>query len=595
MHVRKADPVADIDPKILERAKLWTSSKFDDDTRKEVQDLIDQEDWEELTERFYQDLEFGTGGMRGIMGAGTNRMNVYTVRASTQGFANYIKREGKGVLSVVIGHDCRKHSREFALEAARVMAGNSIRAYVFDDIRATPQIAFAVRHLRATAGIILTASHNPAKYNGYKAYWDDGAQVVPPHDKGIIAEVQKVMTEDLEIKRLGHRAAEEMGFLVEVGEKVDTAYFAEVKKLQLFEEEVKDVAGDFKAVYTPLHGVGGVAVPRALEEWGFRSVETLAAQRDPDGSFPTVHAPNPEESENLKLSMARADEIGANLVLATDADSDRLGVALRPEGGEWALLTGNQIACILLDHVLAGQKARGIMPAKPLVVSTIVTSPLMGAIAKGYGCEFQETLTGFKWIASIVRGYEEEGTDHKFLFGAEESFGYLAGDYCRDKDGVSANCLLIEAAALAQTRGETLLDVLDRLYAQHGYHQEGLLNFYFEGKAGKEKIASIMEGLRRSPPESLGGRKVIRVDDVLRSVTTRGGEEVPLVLPQSNVLLFHLEGGGRLAARPSGTEPKIKFYSSIRIEAGEGDMDGARKQADALLEKLHEQVQAWVA
>jgi phosphoglucomutase len=587
--------VADIDPQILERAKTWTTSKFDEDTRKEVQELLDQENWEELTDRFYQDLEFGTGGMRGVMGAGTNRMNVYTVRASTQGFANHIKTHGgKGILSVVIGHDCRKHSREFALEAARVMAGNSIRAYLFDDIRATPQIAYAVRHLKATAGIILTASHNPAKYNGYKAYWSDGAQVIPPHDKGIIAEVQKVLTEDLEIKRLGHRAAEEMGFLIEVGEKVDAAYFAEVKKLQLFGDEVAEVAGDFKAVYTPLHGVGSCAVPRALKEWGFDSVEILEAQREPDGSFPTVKAPNPEESENLKLSMDRADEIGADLVLATDADSDRLGVALRPEGKDWVLLTGNQIACLLLDHVLAGRKARGTMPEKPLVISTIVTSPMMGAIAESYGCEFRETLTGFKWIAAIVRECEEKQTGHGFLFGAEESFGYLTGDYCRDKDGISATCLLIEAAALARTRGETLLDVLDRLYLKLGFHMEGLQSFYFEGRTGKEKIASIMDGLRKNPPSELAGRKVIRIDDVLRSVTTRGGEEVPLILPQSNVLLFSLEGGGRLAARPSGTEPKIKFYSAVRVEAGEGGLGTARTGAQEMLEKLKLEVDAWV-
>jgi phosphomannomutase len=292
--------------------------------------------------------------------------------------------------------------------------------------------------------------------------------------------------------------------------------------------------------------------------------------------------------------MDRAEEIGAKLVLATDADSDRLGVAIRPEGGDWALLSGNQIACLLLDHVLAGRKSSGTMPEKPLVVSTIVTTPLMGAIAEGYGCEFQETLTGFKWIASIVRGYEEKGTGHTFLFGAEESFGYLTGSYCRDKDGVSAACLLIEAAALAETRGETLLDVLDRLYKRFGYHQEGLLNFFFEGKTGKEKIASILDKLRKSPPKTLGGRKVIRIDDVLRSVTIRGGEEVPLILPQSNVLLFSLEGGGRLAARPSGTEPKIKFYSSVRVEAEGDGLEDAHQQADELLEKLHAEVHEWV-
>ena len=450
--------MADIDPQILERAKRWTTGDYDEDTRKEVQALIEAEDWEELTDCFYQDLEFGTGGLRGVMGAGTNRMNVYTVRAATQGFANYIKQQKdvRGLYACVIGHDCRKNSREFALEAARVMAGNSIRAYVFEGVRPTPMVAYAVRHLKATAGINLTASHNPGKYNGYKAYWSDGAQVTPPHDKGIIAEVRKVVEEGGEIKRLGHRAATEMGFLVEIPADVDEEYFRQVYSLARYTDEIADVAKDFKAVYTPLHGVGGLAVTKALAQWGFQGAEVLAEQKEPDGNFPTVKAPNPEDGENLQMAMARADEIGADLVMATDADGDRLGVAVKPADGDWELLSGNQIACLLLDHVLSGTQAAGEMPEKPLVVSTIVTTPMMGAIAESYGCEYRETLTGFKWISAIIRECEESETGHQFLFGAEESFGYMAGDYVRDKDGVSATCLLVEAAALAKKQGKNL-------------------------------------------------------------------------------------------------------------------------------------------
>ncbi len=588
--------MAEIDPQVLERAKQWTSGEYDEDTRKEVQALLDSENWSELSDRFYKDVEFGTGGLRGIMGAGTNRMNVYNIRRTTQGFANYIKKQTdvRGLYAVVIGHDCRLNSREFALEAARVMAGNSIRAYVFPDVRPTPIVAYAVRHLRATAGINITASHNPGKYNGYKAYWSDGAQVVPPHDKGIIAEVRRVTEEGLEVKRLGHRAAVEMGFLVEVKQEVDEEYFRKVYALSHFQDEVKDVAAGLKAVYTPLHGVGGVAIPRALKQWGFQSVETLEAQKEPDGNFPTVKAPNPEDSENLQLAMNRADEIGADLVLATDADGDRLGVAVKPDGKPWELLSGNQIACLLLDHTLKGAKASGKMPEKPLVVSTIVTSPMMGTIARHYGCEFRETLTGFKWIAQVIRECEEKKTGHQYLFGAEESFRYMAGDYVRDKDGTSAACLFIEAAALAKTKGKTMVDLLNELYETHGYYQESLQNFVFEGREGQQKIQRIMETLRANPPSTLADKKVVKMDDVQRSVTTRGGEEVPLILPQSNVLIYTLEDGSRLAARPSGTEPKIKFYVSVRSEVGEGGLAEARRASDAILQQLKQQAEEWV-
>jgi phosphomannomutase len=348
-------------------------------------------------------------------------------------------------------------------------------------------------------------------------------------------------------------------------------------------------------VYTPLHGVGAVAVTKALAQWGFKSVETLAEQKEPDGNFPTVKAPNPEEGENLQQAMARADEIGGDLVMATDADGDRLGVAVKPPGGEWELLSGNQIACLLLDHVLSGTKAAGEMPEKPLVVSTIVTTPMMGAIAESYGCEYRETLTGFKWISAIIRECEEKETGHKYLFGAEESFGYMAADYVRDKDGVSATCLLVEAAAMARKQGKTLLDKLDELYGEHGFYESGLQNFFFEGKTGKEKIGAIMQKLRDNPPEEIAGLAVTRIDDVQRSVTTRGGEEVPLVLPQSNVLIYYLEGGARLAARPSGTEPKVKFYSTARVDVEGGDIAGARKKADELLQALAGVVDGWVA
>lgn len=586
--------MADIDPSILEKAKAWTSKEFDEDTRNEIQALIDAGDDVELTDRFYKQLEFGTGGLRGIMGAGTNRMNVYTIRSATQGFANYIKEHGKGIRSVVVGHDCRLRSREFALEVARVMAGNSIRAYIFDAHRATPQISYAVRKLRATAGIMVTASHNPKQYNGYKAYWSDGAQVTPPHDKGIIAEVEKVGVQG-EIKRLGHRAAEEMGFLVEIGADLDEDYYKEVRALQNFRAEVEGPAADYKLLYTPLHGVGGSTVPRALKEWGFTGLEVLEAQAEPDGNFPTVPGPNPEDREAMKLVMQRAKEADVDLVLASDADGDRLGVGVKDEEGEWSLLNGNQIACLMLDHTLRGMKATDTMPDKPLVISTIVTSPMLRRIAEGYGCEYRETLTGFKWIASIIKECEDNDTGHTYVYGAEESFGYMPGNFLRDKDGISSACLMAEAGCLAKTKGEDLLDRLDALYTEHGLHLEGLQNFFFEGKAGQEVIGKIMAYLRANRPETLAGMAVERVDDVKLSKTWRGGEEIPLVLPQSNVLIYHFEGGARLAARPSGTEPKIKFYASVRAEVGEGGVDAARGDAEAKLAALQAAVDQLVA
>lgn len=585
--------VADLDPKVMERARAWTTSEYDEDTRNDVQAMIDRGDPAELTDAFYRDLEFGTGGLRGIMGPGTNRMNVYTVRKATQGFANYIKKNARGTPSVVIGHDCRHRSREFALEAARVMAGNSIRAYLMDGYRPTPALAFAVRHLKASAGINITASHNPKQYNGYKAYWSDGAQVVPPHDKGIIAEVEKVAG-NAAVKRLGHRAAEEMGFLVTVGPEIDEAYFREVHQLSRYGARIRAMGGGFKIAYTPLHGVGAVAVPKALKQWGFSAVEVVESQKDPDGDFPTVEAPNPEHEGAMDEACALATRVGADLVLATDADSDRLGVGVKDGKGGWALLNGNQIAVLILDQVLRGLKETGAMPAKPLAISTIVSSPMLKEVAEAYGCEFRETLTGFKWIAAIIRDCEEKRSGHKYVFGAEESFGYMAGDYVRDKDAVSAACLVAEAALLAREQGKSLLDRLDELFSRHGYFAEDVQNFYFEGAAGQAVIGRIMEGLRKNPPKTLAGRAVERIDDVKLSRSYRGGEEVPLVLPQSNVLLYHLAGGGRLAARPSGTEPKIKFYESVRVATGVGGLAAAKAEAERLITALKAEVDAKV-
>lgn len=586
--------MADIDPKILERAKAWTGQDYDEDTRNEIQALIDAGDAQELTDRFYKDLEFGTGGLRGIMGAGDNRMNVYTVRKATQGFAEYIKKNARGIPSVVVGHDCRLRSREFALEVARVMAGNSVRAYVYDGPRPTPQISFATRKLRASAAIMVTASHNPREYNGYKAYWGDGAQVVPPHDRGIISEVEKI-EEASQVKRLGHRAAEEMGFLQEIGSEVDEAYFQEVFALSRYQDEIREAAKGYRVLYTPLHGVGAVSVPKALKQWGFEQVAVVPEQKEPDGSFPTVPAPNPENEEAMALALEQAERDNVDLVVATDADGDRVGVGVRDRDGKWSLLNGNQIACLLLDHTLQGLKKAEAMPRKPLAITTIVTSPLFKDITESYGVEFRETLTGFKWISNIIRECEKEDTGHTYVFGAEESFGYMPGPYVRDKDGTSSTCLAAELACLCRTEGKSLLDRLDALYEQHGYYSEGLQNFFFEGKAGQDTISAIMEGLRASPPETLAGRRVERIDDVKLSRSWRGGEEIPLVLPQSNVLIYHLEGGGRLAARPSGTEPKIKFYGSVRVPVGEGGLEAARTEADGVLKALQAEVDGWVA
>ena len=548
-----------IDPVILEKARPWTLPPFDEETRSRVQWLMEN-DLAELTECFYRDLEFGTGGLRGIMGVGTNRMNIYTVGMATQGFANYLKKSFPTVepIKVVIAHDSRNNGPLFARTTANVLSANGIKVYLFDELRPTPELSFAVRYLGCQGGIVITASHNPKEYNGYKAYWSDGGQLISPHDKNVMAEVNKIRgIEDVNFK--GNSALIEM-----IGPEVDQAYIENIKKLSLNPDIIRKHA-DMKIVYTPIHGTGVRLSPKALEAFGFRNILVVEEQMIVSGDFPTVHSPNPEEPAALDLAIKKAKATDASLLMGTDPDGDRVGIAVQNEKGDFVLLNGNQTASLLIYYILKSWKEKGLLKGNEFIVKTIVTSELLSEIARKFGVESYDVLTGFKYIADLIRRFEGQKT---FIAGGEESYGYLVGDFVRDKDAISSCAMIAETAAWAAEQGKTLYQLLKEIYVEFGFYKETLLSLTKKGKAGAEEIQRMMENFRNQPPKELAGVKVLIVKDYLEQKETNleTSEVKPIDLPKSDVLQFFLVDGSKVTVRPSGTEPKIKFYFGARTQ-----------------------------
>lgn len=542
-----------IDPKILEKARQWTLPPYDEQTRRQVQYLIDN-DSAELIESFYTDLEFGTGGLRGIMGPGTNRMNIYTVGMATQGLANYLKMNfpDKNPIQVVIAHDCRNNGRLFAQTTANVLSANGIKVFLFDDLRPTPELSFAVRFLGCQSGIVITASHNPKEYNGYKAYWEDGGQLVSPHDKNVIAEVNKIKS----IQEVNFTGNPEL--IETIGESVDKAYIAAIKNLSLYPEIIAQHK-NLKIVYTPIHGTGVKLAPWALREFGFEQIITVDEQMVVSGDFPTVHSPNPEEPAALDLAIKKARETGADLVMGTDPDGDRVGIAVKDEKGEFVLLNGNQTASLLIYYILKAWKAKGLFKGNEFIVKTIVTSELIKIIAQKEGVKCFDVLTGFKYIADLIRRLEGS---MQFIAGGEESYGFLTGDFVRDKDAISTCCMIAETAAWATNQGKSLYRLLKEIYLEYGFYKETLLSLTRKGIAGTEEIHQMMENYRKNPPQQLAGIKLTVIKDYISQTETNllTHETLPIDLPKSDVLQFFLEDGSKITVRPSGTEPKIKFY-----------------------------------
>ena len=553
-----------MDANVRKNYEYWcTSPVFDEKTREELKALAGNE--AEITDRFYKELEFGTGGLRGVIGAGTNRMNLYTVGKATQGLANYIIKQGTQKMGVAISFDSRHMSPEFADCAACVLAANGIPAYKFDTLHPTPMLSFAVRDLGCTAGINITASHNPKEYNGYKVYWADGAQVVPPHDTGIIAEVRAI-TDYADIKKMSTEEAKAAGLYKIIGPDLDDRYIAELKKLVLHPEAIQATAGSLKIVYTPFHGTGNVPVRRILKELGFKNVYVVPEQELPDGDFTTIPYPNPEDKRAFKLALELAEKVDADLVLATDPDADRLGVyAKDTKSGEYKVFTGNMSGMLIGEYEFEQRKELGRMPENPALVTTIVSTNLAGAIAKEYNATLIECLTGFKYIGEQMKHFEEDHS-YNYVFGFEESYGCLIGTYARDKDAVVAVMALCEAAAYYRTKNMTLWDQMIRIYEKYGYYKEDQFSLAFPGQEGAQKMADMMNGYRSNPPKTLGGYKVLEFRDYLtdRRVNLETGEEGTTGLPKSNVLYFVLEQDAWVCVRPSGTEPKIRFYAGVK-------------------------------
>ena len=547
----------ELEQMVLRKAQAWLDGPYDEETKKQVKYLMDN-DMKELVESFYKDLEFGTGGLRGIMGVGTNRMNVYTVGAATQGLSNYLKKNFAGEqIRVAVGHDSRNNSRMFAERVADIFASNGFTVYLFDALRPTPELSFAIRELKCHSGVVVTASHNPKEYNGYKAYWTDGAQVTPPHDTNIIAEVEKIT--DINMIQTGAHP-ENIHIL---GQDFDEIYLNRVHALSLSPECIKH-HHDMKIIYTPLHGSGVRLVPASLRKFGFTNVKLVPEQAVVDGNFPTVESPNPEERKTMSMAIDLAAREGADLVLATDPDSDRIGVALRNKKGEYVLLNGNQTLVLLLSYQLTRWAELGKLDGKQYVVKTIVTSQMANAVAKFFNVKCYDCLTGFKYIAKIIR--ENEGKA-QYIGGGEESFGYLAGDYVRDKDAVSACSMAAEAAAWAMdTMGLTLFEWLQQLYVKYGFYREGLVSVVRKGKEGAELIQKMMVDFRENPPKTILGSPVVRINDfqTLETLDVKSGVKTPIVQDSSNVLQWFTEDGTIVSVRPSGTEPKIKFYFGVK-------------------------------
>ena len=536
---------------------------FDEATKEELKGI--SEDENEIKERFYMDLEFGTAGLRGIIGAGTNRMNIYVVRRATQGLANYIAKVDKKAQGVAIAYDSRHMSPEFAEEAALCLAANGIKAYIFESLRPTPELSFAVRHLGCVAGINVTASHNPPEYNGYKVYWEDGAQITPPHDSGIMGEVKSISDWNT-VKTMDKAEAEKAGLFQVIGKEVDDAYMVELKKQVIHMDAIEKEGKNLKIVYTPLHGTGNIPARRILKELGFENVYVVKEQELPDGDFPTVSYPNPEAAEAFELGLKLAKEVDADLVLATDPDADRLGVRVKDKNGEYHDLTGNMSGCLLANYELSQRKAvNGSLPEDGALIKTIVTTNLADAIAKGYGVNLIEVLTGFKFIGQQILGFENSGKG-SYLFGFEESYGCLIGTYARDKDAIVATMALCEAAAYYKTQGKTLWDAMIEMYEQFGYYKDAIQSVTMKGIEGLQKIQEIMNSLRQNPPAEFAGHKVTAVRDYKADTITdvATGAVKPTGLPNSNVLYYELTDDAWVCVRPSGTEPKVKFYYGVK-------------------------------
>lgn len=540
-----------------EKARQWLSPAFDEETRSAVEAMINNDDKADLIESFYKDLEFGTGGLRGIMGAGSNRMNIYTVGMATQGFANYLKInfKDKEQISVVVCHDCRNNSRLFAETVANIFSANGIKVYLFDDLRPTPECSFAIRHLKAQAGVNITASHNPREYNGYKAYWDDGAQVLAPHDKGIIDEVNKVKVDDVKFE--GNKALIQI-----IGEDVDKVYLEQVKTISIDPQVIKN-QHDLKIVYTPLHGAGRVMIPRALASWGFDNVHCVKEQMVKDGNFPTVDRPNPEIAEALTLGLRDAKALDADILMASDPDADRVGMACKNSDGEWVLINGNQTCLIFLWYIITNRQAVGKMKPTDFIVKTIVTTEVIRKIAEKQHVEMRDCYTGFKWIAREIALSEGK---QQYIGGGEESYGFLAEDFVRDKDAVSACALLAEICAYAKDHGKTLYDILMDIYMEYGYSHEYTINVERPGKSGADEIQQMMKNFRSNPPKELGGSVIdVYKDFQSLEITKTGGSKEKMDMPDtSNVLQWFCTDGTKVSVRPSGTEPKIKFYLEIK-------------------------------
>lgn len=545
-----------IDPQILKKANIWLNGNYDKETKNAVREMINNNP-DELIESFYQNLEFGTGGLRGIMGVGSNRMNKYTVGSATQGFANYLKINfpEKEKISVAIAHDSRNNSRYFAEITADVFSANGIKVFLFEDLRPTPELSFAIRQLECQGGIVITASHNPKEYNGYKAYWDDGGQLISPHDKNVIAEVNKINSID-DVNFNGNKSLIEI-----IGKEIDTIYLNKIKNLSLSPEVIRRQK-DLKIVYTPLHGAGITLVPKSLKNFGFEQVHIVPEQAIADGNFPTVKSPNPEESAALKMAIQQAKEINADLVLATDPDADRVGIAIR-NGGDFQLMNGNQTATLLVYYLLTKWKENGKLTGNEFIVKTIVTTELLADMAHKNSVEYYDVLTGFKFIADIIKHFEGKKT---FIGGGEESYGYLVGDYVRDKDAVIACSMIAEAFAWVTDQGKSMIDLLKDIYQEFGFYKEKLVSVVRKGKLGAEEIQQMMTDFRANPPKSLAGSKIINIKDYQSSISknVKTGDETPINLPKSNVLQFFTEDGSKISVRPSGTEPKIKFYFGVK-------------------------------
>ncbi|WP_297792084.1 phospho-sugar mutase [uncultured Eudoraea sp.] len=559
---------------ILSNAQAWQTDFFDPEVKKEIQDLITN-DPEDLKDRFYKNMEFGTGGMRGIMGVGTNRINKYTLGKSTQGLSNYLKRIYPGEnLKVVIAYDCRHNSDTLARTVANVFSANGIKVFLFSELRTTPELSFAVRHLDCKAGIVLTASHNPPEYNGYKVYWSDGGQIVPPQDHEIIEEINRLNYEEINFEA-------NPGLIDLIDHEVDEAFIEASVKNGSFEAKGKD---NFKIVFTSLHGTSITVIPEVLKRAGYNNVTIIEEQAVPDGNFPTVQSPNPEEPEALTLAMKKAEEIGADMVVGTDPDSDRLGIAVRNPEGKMELLNGNQ-TMVLMTKFLLDQRVKKGLTGNEFIATTIVSTPMMDEMANSYGVECKTALTGFKWIAKMIKDFP----DQYFIGGGEESFGYMVGDFVRDKDAVTATLLACEIASNAKAEGSSFYKQLIDCYVKFGFYKEKLISLTKKGMSGAEEISKMMKDFKENPVKSIGGAKVVKIDDYNTSTSKNliTAEVTPIDIPKSNVLIYTTEDGTRMAARPSGTEPKIKFYFSIntKLDAAE-NFDKVDKELDAQIEKI---------